>query len=285
MTVGQLLTKAYLKLKTAKINNYQLDAEYLLSWVTKKSRAHLLAYGEQKTTKHQQIKYQKLINLRTKHWPLAYLTGHQEFFGLNFQVDNRVLIPRPETEQIVEKIIKEKTTTPTAIIDVGCGSGAIIISLAKNIKTNKISYYGLDISAPALTVAKKNAKFHQVDKIIKFIKSDLLSSLSDQTLNQYQQLIIAANLPYLTNEQIKAEPSIKHEPRLAQLSGPDGLDHYRRLFDQVAQLNRKNITLLIEINPDQKTAIIEMVKKHWPLLRPIISQDLNSCDRIVMIKL
>ncbi len=265
MTLGQSLQNAYQKLSQNQIPNYQLDAQHLLAGVIKQSRSYVLSHGEEKIKSSQEKKYQKLITLRSHHRPLAYLLGHQEFYGLDFRVNPQVLIPRPETEIIAETIIAvQKNNQPkTAIIDVGCGSGAIIIALAKNIK-RPTDYYGLDISTSALRIARKNAQLNQIDQKIKFIASDLLSALPIKKIQSYPRIIIAANLPYLTAKQVKAEPSIRYEPRLAQLSGTDGLRHYRRLFAQIAKINHVNMKLIIEIDPSQAKKIEELTKKYWP---------------------
>ncbi|HNX10893.1 MAG TPA: peptide chain release factor N(5)-glutamine methyltransferase [bacterium] len=284
MKLGQLLLFAYQKLNKSNIKNYQLDAQYLLAKVINQDRSFVITHEEKELTKLQTKKYRALIAQRAKHYPLAYILGEQEFFGLKFKVDSRVLIPRPETEMIVEKIIAaaQHSQTKTALIDVGCGSGAIIIAAAKNITAPNIKYYGLDISAPALTVAKKNARLNQVADKINFLPSDLLAKLN-QELIKYPRLIIAANLPYLTLKQIKSEPSIKHEPRLAQLSGLDGLDHYRRLCQELSLRSNSEIDLIIEIDPSQKKAVEALAKNYWPRAKINITADQNSCPRTVEI--
>lgn len=242
--------------------NPALDAVLLLAKVIKKSKEFILAHPEYKITANQTKIFHKLIARRQKFEPLAYLLGEQEFYGLNFKVCPNVLIPRPETELIVDEIIatEKKPTTdnrqPTTVIDVGTGSGCIIISLAKKLNDKNIKFFGLDVSAKALAVAKFNAKKllnsrrslsrtairDGNDASVKFVKSDLLKALMSPTnnfrLTTNDSIAIIANLPYLTSAQIKNSPSIKHEPRLALAGGKNGLALYQKLLEQIAELKK-----------------------------------------------
>ncbi|MEW6407954.1 MAG: HemK/PrmC family methyltransferase [Patescibacteria group bacterium] len=174
-----------------KSDSSALDAEILLSYVLKKSRTFLFTYPEKKLTKTQWQKYKKLIARCAKYEPIAYITRRKEFYGLDFYVDKRVLIPRPKTEELVEKILTylQKTKHQMSnikICDVGTGSGCIAIALAKNLPQAKI--YAVDISKKALKIAKLNAKKHKVLKQIKFIQSDLFSKISPKTKTQYNNI-------------------------------------------------------------------------------------------------
>ncbi|HCW74922.1 MAG TPA: peptide chain release factor N(5)-glutamine methyltransferase, partial [Candidatus Marinimicrobia bacterium] len=177
MTISQSLKFAVDKLTAKKINLPHLEAEILLSEILKKPREFILAHGERALTKPQITDYKLLIKKRLKGMPIAYITGEKEFYGLKFKVNKNVLIPRPETELMVEEALKLTADgTPAAIIDVGTGSGCVIITLAKQIAN--CEFLATDISAKALAVAGQNAKLHGVAKKIKFLKGDLLEPIA-----------------------------------------------------------------------------------------------------------
>lgn len=275
------------------------EAELILAHVIKKSREFILAHPEKNINKIQIKKYNQLINKRLKNIPLAYLTGYKEFFGLNFLVNKNVLIPRPDTEIIIEKVlqeIKKNKNQKIILIDIGTGTGCIPISIIKtlkqlsNIPTNKlnqieknITTLAIDISKKALALAQKNAQKHQVK--INFLHGNLLKPITKSKIfKQKSKIIITANLPYLTLKQIKQEPSIQHEPKLALLAGNDGLKYYRQLFKQLQKkLFFTSYSLFIEIDPSQTTLIKKLIKKYFPKAKITIYQDLTKKNRIIKI--
>jgi release factor glutamine methyltransferase len=270
-----------------------LDVELLLANELKKSREFVLAHPEIELTKKQETNYKQLIARRLKHEPLAYILGHKEFYGLNFLVTRDTLIPRPETEMLVEKTLQVITKIKTVhinIIDVGTGSGNIIISIAKNLKKRKINYFGVDISKKALQVAKHNAKKNNLAKI-KFLKSNLLNYYLEQTktLKQASNLIILANLPYLSKEIYSATlPTVKNfEPKSALYSPASGLAHYEKLLKQIKLLSTKYKipTTILEISPEQKPALKLLVLKYLPSARIDFQRDLAGKWRICEINL
>jgi len=284
-----LLCNAYKKLTSAKINSAHLDAELLLSFTIKKTREYILAHQDKKITKKQADKFNNLIRQRAKLVPVAYLINMKEFYGREFFIDERVLVPRPETELFIDELrIKNyELGITTNIIDIGVGSGCIIISLVKELEKNRnMKFFAIDISKDALTVARKNARLHSVDKKIQFLHGNLLAPfLKNQSLVTCN-LILVANLPYLTSTQIKQSPSIKHEPKLALTAGKDGLKYYRELAEQIKELIKINpeikITLLCEIDPTQ----VKSMKKIFSFAKKAeIKKDLAGLDRIVVIKL
>jgi release factor glutamine methyltransferase len=254
------------------------EQELILSHILKKSREHVLTHPEMRLDKKQEQSLHKMSVRRVKNEPLAYILSHKEFYGLDFKVTRHTLIPRPETELIVEEIIKSKPKNNT-IIDVGTGSGNIIISLCKNIR-NKNNYYGIDISPKALRVAKYNAKKNKVGKRIKFIKSDLLDYFIKHQLLNIKQLIIVANLPYLSKEIYKNTlPDVKnYEPKIALLSKKEGMYHHQKLFNQIKTLKNNcsmiNIRCLIEFSPEQKLKLEKLVQKYFPGSKPDFQKDL-----------
>lgn len=257
----------------------------LMSFIERKPLEYILTHLEKPVTKNNYQKFKILEKRRLNNWPLAYLTGQKEFFGLNFRVNKNVLVPRPETELMVEEVLKEVASQPKYpryIIDLGTGSGAIIISLAKKIKKLNNKFLATDISKPALIVAKKNAKIHNLNKTIKLYRGNLLKPIPQNLTDQ--NLIITANLPYLTKIQIKKSPTISREPKLALDGGLKGLKYYEELFKQLQNINYRSLILLIEIDPAQAAKIQSLVKKYFLLFSLVIKPDLSGQKRLVVIK-
>lgn len=265
--------------KKTKLNIF--DIELILAYVLKKSREFIIAHPEHKLTKLQITNSKLLIKKRLKGLPIAYITGHKEFYGLDFKVNKNVLIPRPETELMVDETLKI-TNGKTIIADIGTGSGCIIITLAGLIKNCKL--FGMDISEKALAVAKQNAKVRNVYKKIKFLKGDLLEPIlkNKKFVIGNSSLVILANLPYLTPTQIKNSPTIKYEPKSALTAGSDGLKYYRQLFKQIKMLRNVSYALC-EIDPNQTLKIKKLIKRELPETTIKIKKDLAGLNRLVII--
>jgi len=270
----------------------RLDTELLLAFSLKKSREFLLSHLDYEIKPNLYKKFQTLENKRRQDWPVAYLIGVKEFYGLGFKVNPDVLTPRPETEKMVEDIVgltKESKFKKQLIIDLGTGSGAIIIAVAKELERTsppayrRAEFLAADISARALKIAKQNAAEHRLLNKIKFYQGDLLTPLKlDGRDLSHSELIIAANLPYLTKKQIKESPSIKHEPRLALDGGPDGLKYYRRLFKQLSILqNIGAVRVICEIDDSQAGGIGVWAKKYFPHTQSKIVPDLSGKKRFL----
>ncbi len=281
----QALSKAVQHLTKHNISSAWLEAEILLAWVLKKPRSFVLSHGEHVLTTSQATQYQKAIKQRIKYYPLAYITGHKEFYGLDFLVTPDVLIPRPESELMVENALKiiKRSKEKTSLIDIGTGSGCLLITVLKQLRKNSsIQSLGFDISTTALQVAKKNAKRHSIEKNI-FIKSNLLEVLLKKTLliKDCQRIIILANLPYVTRKEIQKEISIHYEPKLALDGGKKGLELYKKLSQQITKLHNQlmvPITIICEINPHQKANFAKI----WPH-KVIFKKDLAKKIRIGII--
>lgn len=234
----------------------RLDREVLLAFVTHTSRTFILAHPETKLLRRDRERLQKLFERRKNHEPTSYLTGTKEFFGNTFFVSRSTLIPRPETELLVErtveKIKKLHNQRKIAVIDVGTGSGAIIVSLALELKKySSLDFFATDKSKRALRIAQKNASFHQVS--VNFRDGDLLKPFLKELLS-YETIIIAANLPYLSQKiYAGTAPDVQlFEPRQALVSKQAGLAHNKRLITQITQnLPAKSIHFLFEISPEQ----------------------------------
>lgn len=288
MNVGEALQSGIIKLRKVRIDSYQLDTELLLAKALfhpeKPSCEELLGYVKtidrqrlyalsrnHKITNAQQRVFKRLIQQRSKRVPIAYLTNVKEFFGLPFYVDNRVLIPRPQTELLVEKTLSLHTcspahllTIPTTIIDIGTGSGCIIVSITKEIlrqaQNDRVTFIAADTDSAALKVAKINARIHGVPDTIKFIKTSSLPNV------ETGHLIIVANLPYLDpilkSKLIRATPELQFEPQDALFTPNHGLKHYIHLIQQLKQYQKKhiNVTCFFEIDPHQRSVLSQKIK-------------------------
>jgi len=287
-----MIIKQTLKLAAAKLSAHglklpRLEAEILLSAILKKPREFLLAHGERKLTASQISNFKLKISRRLGGEPVAYLTGHKEFYGLDFYVNKNVLIPRPETELLVQEAAKliTRNSKLVTLVDVGTGSGCIAITLAKLTKQKLMA---IDISKKALAVAKQNAKLHGVAKNIKFFKGDLLEPLlNSKFVIRHSSFVVLANLPYLDSKWknlLKSSDSLglKFEPKVAIAGGADGLSLYRKLAKQIKSLKKLNLTLLCEIGhlhgPKMKK-IFSFAKKIQ------IKKDLSGLNRLAIIKI
>lgn len=233
----------------------RLEAEILLAHVLQKNRVYLYANYEKPVNAGERQLYRDFIKRRTEGEPCAYITGQKEFMSLTFKVCPDVLIPRPDTEVIVEAALDLIALGGIErVCDVGTGSGAIAISLAYY--APQIEVFAVDISAKALNVARCNADYHNVN--IEFHAGDLLAPLQNET----EMDMIVANLPYLTASQLEqADDGVKkYEPRLALVADRDGLDTYRRLLPQVLGRLRPGGYLLWEIDPSQEEVALELAQ-------------------------
>lgn len=271
-----------------------LDLELLLGASIGKSREFVLAHPEYELQEEACRKFKEFAERRMAHEPIAYILGHKEFYGLDFKVNRHTLIPRPETEMMVELAlgnISKMKEEPLSIIDVGTGSGNIITSIATaSVKADrKINFFAVDISEEALRVAKHNAKANHVDKKIKFIQSDLLSHFILNTRCEIRNTIILANLPYLS-EKIYSEtmPDVKDfEPKSALYSPSDGLFHYEELLGQIKMLNERSSSsvscAILEISPEQKPELSHIIENILPESRARFEKDLSGRWRMCLI--
>ncbi|MBI5222440.1 MAG: peptide chain release factor N(5)-glutamine methyltransferase [Candidatus Magasanikbacteria bacterium] len=285
-TIKQLLQQAYKQIDP-------LDAELLLAFVLKKTREFVLAHNDCEVRKCVSVKVRKLIKKRANGMPLAYLVGHKEFFGLDFVVNKSVLIPRPETEILVENVLSFiihhlSHNKRVVLIDVGTGSGCIpiaITSALKHFSTLAPKIFAIDVSEHALRVAKLNAKKHGVK--INFLHGNLLQPIANNlTVEQFDSgtIIITANLPYLTPKQHQQSASINHEPKTALVAGKTGLELYEKLLGQIRSLITNYqllMTIFFEIDPAQSKPVTKLIKKFLPNAEIQIKKDLAGLDRVV----
>jgi release factor glutamine methyltransferase len=229
------------------------DAELLLMHVLACDRTYLLTHPETQLTAEQYAVYDAWLTRRARHEPVQYIVGEQEFFGLKFRVTPDVLIPRPETEHLVEAAVaRAGRESALHIADVGTGSGAIAVALVHALPQARIT--ALDISATALAVAQENAKNHGVSDRIRFFESDLLAAVTGE---QFDMMV--SNPPYVADDE-ELEPQVRnYEPAPALFAGPEGLDIYRRLIPQAQDALRPGGWLLLEIGHGQRGAVAQLL--------------------------
>lgn len=287
----------------------RLDTELLLAYILGTDRSYIKSHPKRRLTLREQLRFLYVVWLRRHNTPIAYITGHKEFFGLDFEVNKHTLVPRPETELLVELVQKQVTNikdTNTVLIDIGTGSGCIPVSLSvilSNAKDplvqptsdnerdpsvatltqdDKVKILASDISKQALKIASRNAKKHNAD--IRFKRGNLLKPWSHEIMKQWGHVIVTANLPYITEQQWEQEASIKKEPKSALVADEHGLALYRELLEQLLDLNIQSaITLYFEIDPDQAPHIAPLVDTYFMHADTCIHPDFSGLARIVEI--
>lgn len=256
MTLRQLVAVAEMTLQTGPHpDRARLDAETLLLHLLKQNRAWLLGHGDDAAQTGTAQSYETAIARRGAGEPLQYITGEAEFFGLPFSVAPGVLIPRPETEHLVEEVIRlAGALKEPRIADIGTGSGAIAVPLAHSLSNARIS--AVDLSPQALAIARQNAIRNHVQNQIEFFEGDLLAPLAGQSFH-----IIASNPPYvpLTDRDSLSVEVREHEPHAALFAGDDGLSIYRRLIPDARELLIPGGWLVMEIGYGQQSAIEELM--------------------------
>jgi release factor glutamine methyltransferase len=280
MLVREALTQATFQLREQGVETPRLDAELLLAYALDVNRAALFTWPERRLTPKELTRFRDLVARRAAREPLAYIVGRREFYGLDFAVDRRALIPRPETELLVEHTLRLAEDMPGALrtADVGAGSGAIVVTLAVYLR--RASLYALDDSPGALALTAENAQCHGVASRVHCLQSDLLASLPVPVD------MITANLPYVTTEEWQhLAPEIReHEPRAALDGGADGLDLIRRLLATAHPHLRPGGAILLEIGASQGAAVTALAREHFPQAEIRLIQDYAGLDRLLVIR-
>lgn len=276
MTIKQAMIKGITILKLEKISTPKLKARLLLQYVLKKPRQYLIVYDNQKLTELEEREYLKYINLLKQGEPIEHITHQKEFMKLNFYVDENVLIPRQDTEVLVEEVIKiAKRIRAKKILDLCTGSGAIAISIAK-LLGKKVLVYASDISAEALKVAEENSMNNMVN--IYFFKSNLFEKIS----NLYKFDIIVSNPPYIETKKIENLPEeVKREPKIALDGGEDGLKFYKEISKEAKKYLLENGYLAFEIGYNQRE-YVESILKQDRYKNIYSRKDLSGNDRVVI---
>jgi len=271
VTLKQTLGHAREVLAANNTEDAPLECELLLRHTLKLSRVALYLDLDKELTPDAERGFWHLVRRHLNGEPTAYISGHCEFYGIDFYVDHRVLIPRPESELLVEKALTLAENHPTATIaEIGTGCGAIAISLALSLPEVKI--YASDISAPALEVALLNCQKHGQADRIRLLQGDMLAPLTEPV-----DLIIA-NLPYVRRAEIEAASC---EPRLALDGGRGGLDKIRRLCRQLSDKLLPGGHLLLEIGQGQATSVVALLHGLFPGAEIEVAPDLGGIDRVV----
>ncbi len=271
------------KIKELLLNKSNLESEILLAHAISKDKVFILTHPEYELKTKEYCHFVYCLFLYNSGYSIASITHHKEFYGLDFFVNKNVLIPRPETELIVEEVLNEISAinNNTLLIDVGTGSACIPISILKN-TSNIRQAIALDISNKALKVARKNIAKFNVN--IELLKSNLLSTIIKRDYSFYEKIIITANLPYLTTDQVKQEPSIQKEPTIALIAKENGLTLYHQLLGQIVKIfSGKKLLILFEIDPSQTRQITSLAKNYLPQCKFEIKKDLAGLDRILKI--
>ncbi len=280
MNYKQILIKGSKILKLNNIKSCNLDSEILLSFAVKLERSQLLLNLEKEIDDKKKKVFLNLIERRKKNEPVAYILGQKEFWRQSFKVNNNVLIPRPDTETLVESVLNNLDfNSKKKILDIGTGSGCIILSILKERK--KCLGTGVDISKNAIKLAKYNAKIQHIENRIKFFNSDI-----DNFYRDKYDLIIS-NPPYIKMHKINSlENDIKHhEPKKALDGGIDGYSKIKLVIKKSSSLIKKKGKLFLEVGSDQIMKTLEILKKYGFYKKDII-KDLSNKNRcIVSIKI
>ncbi|MGO0123405.1 peptide chain release factor N(5)-glutamine methyltransferase [Desulfothermobacter acidiphilus] len=282
MRVKELLAAGTHRLKEAGIKEARLEAEVLLAHLTKRDRLFLYGAADLPVPFLTRLRFWELVGRRLAGEPLAYLIGKREFWGLELEVTPAVLVPRPETELLVEAgLEKVKGKESPLLVDVGTGSGAVAVSWAVSLPRARL--LALDTSPEALCCARRNARRHGVEERITFLAGDLLSPLEDSPVAGKVDLV-GANLPYIPRAFLPTlSREVQREPRQALDGGADGLALYRRLVPQAKKILRPGGYLLAEMAPWQRSGMLELFDEDWEELE--VRRDLAGRARLVLARL
>lgn len=287
MLIRDLLVYAYESLGAKE--SAILDSELLLAYALGESREYLTAHsGDELENEAVLSLFRAYLKRVVDGEPVAYILGEKEFYGLDFFVDNRVLLPRPETELIVEKVLEYFRSDELAgvssfrLLDVGTGSGNIVVSIAKTALDVFVDADAVDISDDALEVARLNAQQHCVEDRVSFFNSDLLENIDDA--EKYD--VIVANLPYIgeVDNSFVEENVEKYEPSLALFGGDDGLELYKKMFQQVLDKGVSFDLMIGEFGFGQSEEVSLLLNKYFDHRSCSIEKDLAGIDRIFVIK-
>jgi len=274
MQLKQALSDAVARLTAADVGSPRMNAEVLLMFALSCDRAYLYAHPERELTADETARYDEALAERARGVPSQYITGHQEFWGLDLIVTPMVLIPRPETEHLVEATLElARAMERPRIVDVGTGSGCIVLALASDLPEAELQ--AVDISAEALEIARSNAARLALDGRVVFRQTNLLEGISPESFD-----LVVSNPPYVgESEADKVQREVrKFEPHLAVFGGPQGLDVYRRLIPQAREVLRPGGYLLMEMGFSQERAIRELLAD-WAEVRSV--SDLQGIPRVM----
>lgn len=279
MNIKQALEEAKNILKSNNFEDSNIIAKELLSYVLKKDKVYLTINLDSDLTDIEYVEFTKYIEQIIDGKPLQYITQKQEFMGMEFFMNENVLIPQPDTEILVETVLdicKRYGNQSLRILDLCTGSGAIAISLSKILNTQ---VFASDVSIKALKVAEKNNVMNNTK--VEFIESNLFEKINGEKFD-----IIVSNPPYIKNEEIKSlSKQVQNEPYIALAGGEDGLDFYRKIIDEAYKYINKNGYLCLEIGYDQKEDLIKLIKQNENYEYENCIKDLSNNDRCIIAKI
>lgn len=279
MNIKQALEEAKNILKSNNFEDSNIIAKELLSYVLKKDKVYLTINSDTALTDTEYAEFTKYIEQIIDGKPLQYITQKQEFMGMEFFVNEDVLIPQPDTEILVETVLdicKKYDKQSLRMLDLCTGSGAIAISLSKILNTQ---VFASDVSTKALKVAEKNNVMNNTK--VEFIESNLFEQINGEKFD-----IIVSNPPYIKNEEIKSlSKQVQNEPYIALAGGEDGLDFYRKIIDEAYKHINKNGYLCLEIGYDQKEDLIKLIKQNENYEYENCIKDLSNNDRCIIAKI
>jgi release factor glutamine methyltransferase len=286
MTIGTAIRQAIDKLKGTEIEDAHIEARVLMGYALKLSAEKIYAGMEQHLNEESEDIFQGLLERRLAREPVSHITKHKEFYGLDFYIDRRVLIPRPETELLVEQAlhcIKDRTDSigfpekQFKVADIGTGCGNIAISIALN--SDKVKIYAIDISSAALEVANLNCVIHKVTDRVILLQGNLLEPVP-QSVD-----LILANLPYIKSSEINSlSPEIAYfEPRIALDGGIEGLMLINLILKQVKEKQSHTPNIILEIGAGQEKRVVTLIKSHFPTAQYESFPDLNGIKRVIKI--
>ena len=283
-SLRQVIRATHSKLESFYIPDARLEAEVMVMNIMRMPRQDLFANQEMEVSGQQEHELTEVLERRRKREPLAYILGYKEFYGVNLLVNSDVLIPRPETELIVEHTLfmglMGMETAELTIADVGTGTAAIAINLALHLPSANI--YAIDLFDPVLDVSSYNIRLHNVADRITLLKGDLLEPLPEPVD------LIVANLPYIPRERISGlQPEIQWEPTEALDGGTDGLELIRRLLEQAADPESSRLKdsgiIILELDPDQIPEVTRITNKLFPSAEISVELDLAQQERIFVV--
>ena len=276
MNIENVIKKAFIDLKSKNIESALLDSEILMSKVLKEDRSSVLLNSERSLSNQDYKNFRELISNRLKFKPIAYLTGQKSFWKYEFEINNKVLIPRPDSELIVEQVLKIcQNKQKIKILDVGVGSGCLILSILKERK--HFSGVGVDLSKDCINVCKINAVKLRVQNRLKLHKTDI----DNFDLGKYD--LVVSNPPYIKKLDLKKlhKDVINYEPKLALDGGLDGLSKIRKVIKKSSELVKLNGKLIIEIASDQKKMVKKILIENGFFVNKV-AKDLSKNDRCII---
>ena len=280
MTIMEAIKKGMIELKNSNIESPKLKSRLLMQYVLNQTRQYIIVNDLNQISKEDEERYFVGISKLRAGVPLEHITHQREFMKLNFYINENVLIPRQDTEILVEEVINiAKRIKNPKILDLCTGSGAIAVSLAKYLPESEIT--ATDISNKALEIAKKNAKINEVENRITFISSDLFTNIPEEKYD-----IIVSNPPYIKRNVIETlDEQVRKEPYMALDGGLDGLDFYRKIIKNSYEYLKYHGFLCLEIGFDQKIDVIELIENEEKFENTYSKKDLFDNDRIIITQL